>query len=144
VQSKLSFISSEKIQSCLHSLIGGSPVEQQIACLGIALNIIMEHSFFLWNREQSNNPAYFTTAMNLYKDLAMHTNVVQAVNEAFKEDQRASLKWLRTKAREAAREALTDRLFKIIMDNRLPKDSLSEQVDMARLANQKEWTDRGM
>ena len=59
------------------------------------------------------------TAMNLYKDLAMSANVVQAVNEAFKEDQRASLKWLRTKAREAAREALTDRLFKIIMDNRL-------------------------
>ena len=79
----------------------------------------MEHSFFLWDWERSNNPAYFMTAMNLYKDLAMSANVVQSVNEAFKEDQRASLKWLRTKAREAAREALTDRLFKIIMDNRL-------------------------
>ena len=103
------------------------------------------------------------TAMNLYKDLAMSANVVQAVNEAFKEDQRASLKWLRTKAREAAREALTDRLFKIIMDNRLrasdfwsmqgqsdlfwlitAKDSLSEQVDMARSANKEEWMDQGM
>jgi len=70
----------------------------------------------------------------------MSTNVVQAVNEAFKEDQRASFRWLRTKAREAAREALTDRLFKIIMDNRLSKDSLSEQVDMAKSAKE-EWMD---
>ena len=126
-----------------------------------ALNIIAEHSFFLWDREQSNNPGYFTTTMNLYKDSAMSANVVQAVNEAFQQDQRASFRWLRTKAREAAREALTDRLFKIMMDNRLcmsdfqsmqcqsdlfwlitAKDSLSEQVNMARLANEEEWMDQ--
>jgi hypothetical protein len=84
-----------------------------------ALIIIAEHSFFLWDRERSNNPGYFTTAMNLYKDSTMFTNVVRAVNEAFKEDRRASFRWLRTKAREAAREVLTDRLLKIAMDNRL-------------------------
>ena len=49
----------------------------------------------------------------------MSANMVQAVNEAFKQDQRASFRWLRTKAREAAREALTDRLLKIMMDNHL-------------------------
>jgi hypothetical protein len=90
----------------------------------------------------------------------MFTNVVRAVSEAFKEDRRASFRWLRTKAREAAREVLTDRLLKIAMDNRLrtsdfrsmqgqsdlfwliaAKDSLSEQVNIARLANKKEWMD---
>jgi hypothetical protein len=125
-----------------------------------AIIIIAEHSFFLWDRGRSNNPEYFTTAMNLYKDSSMSVNVVQAVNEAFKEDQRASFRWLRTKAREAAREALTDRLLKISMDNRLrtsdfrsmqgqsdlfwliaAKDSLSEQANIARLANEEEWGD---
>jgi hypothetical protein len=125
-----------------------------------ALIIIAEHSFFLWDRGRSNNPEYFTTAMNLYKDSTMSINVVRAVNEAFKKDQRASFRWLRTKDREAAREALTDRLFKIVMDNRLrasdfqsmqgqydlfwfiaAKDSLSEQVNIARLANEEEWGD---
>jgi hypothetical protein len=67
---------------------------------------------------------------------------------------------LRRKARKAARVALRDRLFKIAMDNRLcasdfcsmqgksdlfwlitAKDSLSEQVNIARLANKDEWTD---
>ena len=90
----------------------------------------------------------------------MSANMVQAVNEAFKQDQRASFRWSRTKAREAAREALTNRLFKIMMDNRLcmsdfwsmqsqsdlfwlitAKDSLREQMNMARLANEDEWMD---
>ena len=57
--------------------------------------------------------------MNLYRDSVMSANVVQAVNEAFKQDQRVSFRWLRTNAREAAQEVLTDKLFKIMMDNRL-------------------------
>ena len=90
----------------------------------------------------------------------MSANVVKAVNEAFKQDQRVSFRWLRTNAREAAQEVLTDKLFKIMMDNRLcmsdfwsiqsqsdlfwlitAKDSLSEQVNMARVANEEEWMD---
>lgn len=90
----------------------------------------------------------------------MPSTVIQAVNEAFKQDQRGSFKWFNTNARQAAWETLADRMFKIVMDNRLcgsdfqsmqgqsgllllitAKDSLSEQVNTARLANKKEWTD---
>jgi len=128
--------------------------------LQLALVVIVEHSYFLWDREQSNNPGYFTTAMHLYKDSTVSSTVIQAVNEAFKQDQRGSFKWFNINARQAAQEALTDRMFKIAMDNCLcgsdfwsmhgqsgllllitAKDSLSEQVNTARLANKKEWTD---
>ena len=86
----------------------------------------------------------------------MSSTVVQAVNEVFKEDQSNSFRWLRTKARQDARETLTDRMLKIIMDNRLcmsdfqsmqgqldlfllitAKGSLHEQVNTAKLENQK-------
>ena len=126
----------------------------------LALVVIVERLYFLWDRERSNNPGYFTTAMNLYKDSTVPSTVIQAVNEAFKQDQRGSFKWFNTNAQQAARETLTDRMFKIAMDNRLcgsdfqsmqgqsgllllitAKDSLSEQVNTARLANKKEWTD---
>ena len=125
-----------------------------------ALLIIAEHSFFLWDRERSNHPGYFLTAINLYNDSTISTNVVWAVNEAFKEDQGVSFRLLKTKAQEAAREALTDKLLKIVMDNCLcvssfwsirgqsdlfylitAKDSLSEQVDMARSVKKEEWMD---
>jgi len=95
--------------------------------------------------------------MNLCKDSTVPSTVIQAVNEAFKQDQRGSFKWFNT---NAAQETLTDRMFKIAMDNRLcgsdfqsiqgqsgllllitAKDSLSEQINTAQLANKKEWTD---
>ena len=98
--------------------------------------------------------------MNLYKGSTVSSTVIQAVNEAFKQDQRGSFSWFNTNAREAARETLIDRMFKIAMDNRLcgsdfqsmqgqsgslllitAKDSLSEQVITARLVNMKGWTD---
>ena len=49
----------------------------------------------------------------------MSTTVVRAVNEAFEEDQRASFRWMRSRARDSARKALTDRMLKIALDNRL-------------------------
>ena len=57
--------------------------------------------------------------MNLYKDSTMSTAVVRAVKEAFEEDQRASFRWTQSRARDSARKALTDRMLKIALDNRL-------------------------
>ena len=59
------------------------------------------------------------TAMNLYKDSPMSSTVVQAVDDAFRGDERVSFRWFKTKAREAARDALTEKLLKIAMDNLL-------------------------
>ena len=85
----------------------------------VALLVAMEHSHFLWARKKSKNPAYFTTAMNLYKNSTNLDHVIKAVNEAFHEDQKVSFGWLGTSAREGARKILTDKLLKIAMDNRL-------------------------
>lgn len=59
------------------------------------------------------------TAMNLYMDSPMFSTVVQAVDDAFRGDERVSFRWLRTKARQAAQDALTEKLLKIAMDNLL-------------------------
>jgi len=95
----------------------------------------------LWAQKKSNNPAYFTTAMNLYKKSTNLDHVINAVNEAFQEDRKVSFGWLRTSAREGARKILTDKLLKIVMDNRLPKDSLEEEFKIAEEADMKDWTD---
>jgi hypothetical protein len=126
----------------------------------LALIVIAEHSYFLWDRERANNPGYFTTAMTLYKDSPSSGTVIRAVKEAFEGDQRGSFGLLRTEARKDARKTLTKRMLKIAMDNRLcssdfrsirgqsdlfflitAKDSLAEQVETARSANKKDWTD---
>jgi hypothetical protein len=85
----------------------------------VALLVAAEHSYFLWAREQSNNPAYFTTPMNLYKKLVNPDHVIKAVNEAFHEDQKVSFGWLWTPSRRSARKILSNKLLKIAMDNRL-------------------------
>jgi hypothetical protein len=126
----------------------------------LALIVIAEHSYFLWDRERANNPGYFTTAMTLYKDSPSSCTVIRAVKEAFEGDQRGSFGLLRTEARKDARKTLAERMLKITMDNRLcssdfpcvrsqsdlfflitAKDSLVEQAETARSANKKDWTD---
>jgi hypothetical protein len=89
----------------------------------VALLIAMEHSYFLWAQKKSNNPAYFTTAMNLYKKSLSPDHVIQAVNEAFQEDQKVSFGWMGTSAREGARKILINKLLKIAMDNCLRMSS---------------------
>jgi hypothetical protein len=49
----------------------------------------------------------------------MSAAVVRAVNEAFEEDRRASFRWMWSMARRSARKALTHRMLKIALDNRL-------------------------
>jgi len=126
----------------------------------VALLVAMEHSYFLWAQQKSNNPAYFTTAMNLYKKSKNLNHVINSVNEAFHEDQKVSFGWLGTSARKGAREILTDKLLKIAMDNRLctsnhcsvqnqsdlfllitAKDSLEEELKIAKEADMKDWMD---
>ncbi|KIM82238.1 hypothetical protein PILCRDRAFT_473525 [Piloderma croceum F 1598] len=136
-----SIIFSEKVQSCLHSLTGRPPLVQQVACFGIALLIAIEHSYFLWAQKKSNNPAYFTTAMNLYKKSLNPDHVIKAMNEAFHEDQKVSFRWLGTSAREGARKILTNKLLKIAMDNCLSKDSLEEELKIAKEVDMKDWMD---
>jgi len=85
----------------------------------VALLIVTEHSYFLWAQKKSNNLAYFTTAMNLYKKSPNSDHVIKAVNEAFHEDQKVSFGWLWTPARTGARKILTNKLLKIAIDNRL-------------------------
>ena len=126
----------------------------------VALLIATEHSYFLWAQKKSNNPAYFTTAMNLYKKSMNPNHVIKAVNEAFHEDQKVSFGWLGTSARKGARKILTDKLLKIAMDHRLrtwshwsvqnqsdlfslitANYSLEEELKIAQEADMKDWTD---
>ena len=126
----------------------------------VALLITTEHSYFLWAQKKSDNPAYFTTAMNLYKKSMNPDHVIKAVNEAFHEDQKVSFGWLWTPAREGARKILTNKLLKIAMDNRLcmsscwsvqnqsdlfllitAKDSLEQELKLVKEADMKDWTD---
>ena len=86
--------------------------------------------------------------------------MIQGVDEAFHEDQKASFEWLGTSARKGARKILTDKLLKIAMDNRLSmsrhwsvqnqsdlfllitaKDSLDEELKIAKEADMKNWMD---
>jgi len=85
----------------------------------VALLVATEHSYFLWAQKKSNNPAYFTTAMDLYKKSMNSDHVIKAVKEAFYEDQKVSFGWLGTPAHKGARMILTNKLLKIAMDNRL-------------------------
>jgi len=57
--------------------------------------------------------------MNLYKDSTMSAAVVGAVKEAFEDDRRGSFRWMQSRARDSAHQALTDRMLKITLDNRL-------------------------
>jgi len=83
----------------------------------IALLIIAEHSFILWDQDPSDNPAYFTTAMKLYKESTHFPAVLQAVDKAFTEDDDASFKSFDTHARQDARKTLIDKLIQIALDN---------------------------
>jgi hypothetical protein len=126
----------------------------------VALLITTEHSYFLWAQKKSNNPAYFTTAMNLYKKSMNPEQVIKALNEAFHEDQKVSFRWLGTSAREGARKILTNKLLKIAMDHCLcmwshwsvqnrsdlfslitAKDSLEEELKIAQEVDMKDWMD---
>jgi len=83
----------------------------------IALLLIAEHSYILWDQDPSDNPAYFTTVMKLYKESTHFPAVLQAVDKAFTEDDDASFKPSHTHARQDARKTLIDKLIQIALDN---------------------------
>ncbi|KIJ35993.1 hypothetical protein M422DRAFT_51291 [Sphaerobolus stellatus SS14] len=130
---------SEKINSYLNALIDTQSLRQKVTFLGITLLIIVEHSYFFWDQDRKDNPAHFTTAMILYKESGNYMPVIQAVKQAFEEDGDASFGLWPTPAREAARNTLNHKLLRVVMDNRLSKDSLEEQLEKIREINQQDW-----
>jgi len=95
-------------------LIGFPPAAQQMARFGLALAIILEHSFYLWDPAPSNNIQYLISAIDVYISSKKHAAVIQAVDNAFKADERAF------GSRVAPESTLAERLVRIALDNRLP------------------------
>ncbi|KIJ25861.1 hypothetical protein M422DRAFT_55770 [Sphaerobolus stellatus SS14] len=130
---------SVKIHSYLNVLIDGQSLREKVTCLGIALLIIAEHSYFFWDQNRDNNPAYFTMAMILYKESGNYMSVIQAVKQAFEEDGDASFGFWAMPTRQAARNTLNHKLLRIVMDYRLSKDNLDKQLEKIREINQEDW-----
>ena len=85
----------------------------------VALTIIAEHSYLLWDQRQSEDTNLVMTTMGLYKKYINHQSVVEAVDNAFREDNGCSFKWLKSHKRSDMRNALAKRLIQISLDNRL-------------------------
>jgi len=64
-------------------LIGSPPATHQMARFGVALAIIAEHSFYLWDRAPSKEMDPLISAINTYQSSGKHTAVTQAVDDLF-------------------------------------------------------------
>jgi len=106
------------MQSKMFPFIGPLPVIHQTARLGVALAIIAEHSFYLWDQAPSNNASILTLAVDIYQSSTKHTTVTEAVDEAFKED--GGHLFNEAKHCEYPQmSAFAERLVQIVLDNRL-------------------------
>jgi len=107
------------IQSKMSPFIGRPPVIQQRARFGVALAIIAEHAFYLWDRAPSDDAGFFISAIDAYESSAKHTAVTQAIDEAFAED--GGRLFEDAKDSDNPKEfTFAKRLVQIALDNRLP------------------------
>ena len=83
-----------------------------------ALAIIAEQSFYLWDRAPSENPAFFISAIGTYESSSKHVTVMQAVDEAFKEDGGHLFEEVKGNE-DPEKSAFAERLLQITLDNRL-------------------------
>jgi len=111
-------MANTEIQSNMFPFIGPLPMTQQIARSGVALAIIAEHSFYLWDRESSNKATFLITAIDAYKTSNKHTAVTQAIDEIFNEDRGHLFKEAKC-SRDPKESAFAERLLQIALDNRL-------------------------
>ena len=85
---------------------------------GIALAIIAEHAFYLWDRAPSDDAGFFMDAIDAYESSAKHTAVTQAIDEAFAEDRGACSRMPKTVTTRENPPLRSD-LYKLRLDNRL-------------------------
>jgi len=124
---------AEQLQSQLYSLISDGPAVGQVAQFGIALNIIAEHSYLLWDQTQSGDTNPLMTTMGLYKKSIHHQAVVTAVDKAFREGKGCSFKSLKSHKHSDMHNALELKLIQISLDNRLSKNELMQEARLAVL-----------
>jgi len=110
---------SREIQSKMVSFIGAPPVTHQVARLGVALAIIIEHSFYLWDRAPSNICDRLISAINVYQSSTKHATVTLAVDETFNAVERDLLKEAKG-SRSPEKSTFAETLAQIALDNRLP------------------------
>ena len=91
----------------------------------IALAIIAEHSFYLWEREPSSSKAPLVSAINAYKSSTKHIAVTQAVDEIFKDDQGA------VGLGYTEESSFAKRLLQIALDNCLHMSPDAMKVDIS-------------
>jgi len=103
----------------MFQFIGPPPQVQQMARFGVALAIIAEHSFYLWERAPSCETTCLISAIDAYKSSTKHTAVTQAVDEIFKDEEGRLFKEAVGLA-YANGSAFAKRLVHIALDNRLP------------------------
>jgi len=118
-------VADPNIQSKMFPLIGFPPAAQQMARLGLALAIILEHSFYSWDRAPSSHSQYLISAIDIYISSKEHAAVIQAVDDTFKADDTFKVDdrsfFKRAFGSKAARQStLAERLVCIALDNRLP------------------------
>jgi len=107
------------MQSKMFPFWGPPPGTQQITRLGIALAIIAEHSFYLWDHAPSRRPDCLISAINVYQSSTKHTTVTLAIDDIFKEDEGRLFKEAND-SRDPSSSDFAKRLVKIALDNRLP------------------------
>ncbi|KIM77678.1 hypothetical protein PILCRDRAFT_825116 [Piloderma croceum F 1598] len=100
--------------------IGPPPVAQQMARSGVALAIIAEHSFYLWDRKPSRQATCLISAINTYKTSNKHTAVTQAIDEIFNEHEGCLFNEAKSSRNPKEESAFAKRLVQIALDNRLP------------------------
>ena len=84
----------------------------------IALAIIAEHAFYLWDRAPSDDAGFFISAIDAYESSAKHTVVTQAIDEVFAED--GGRLFEDAKDSDNPKEStFGERLVQIALDNRL-------------------------
>jgi len=108
------------IQSSFSSFIGTPPPVQQAARLGVALTIILEHAFYLWDQHPSDGCVaaaivQYTTSPNCHA-------VMQAIDTIFSPNGVDFFKDV--DSIQLSRKAFGDRLVQIAQDNQLLKGGL--------------------
>ncbi|KIJ27472.1 hypothetical protein M422DRAFT_271321 [Sphaerobolus stellatus SS14] len=81
------------------------------------------------------------TALKTYKESSTSMQVIQAVSNVFSTDGGASFGIFNTHKCEQARKTLLDCLVQIALDNRLPKESLERELEIAKKMEKSMWED---
>ncbi|KZP04581.1 hypothetical protein FIBSPDRAFT_1054588 [Athelia psychrophila] len=113
---KAEYIKTPDIQNELNDLVAAQEASDSEACFAAVFIIILDLSFFIWDKKQEQSKECFSEALSIYKEATTnHEAVMEAVVEA-----------LRTKQGDSREKAFRARMTDIVLAHRLTDNYRAE------------------